>query len=76
MEGGEIGVLEGARDVLSDHRPLIVLSVHPTELGLLGRVLEAASGTREYSGRIQSELVKIFSIVFFMFFLLGYSQTT
>ena len=36
VEGGEMGVLEGARGVLSAHRPLVVLSVHPTELGLLG----------------------------------------
>ena len=36
VEGGEIGVLEGARAVLSARRPIVFLSVHPTELGLLG----------------------------------------
>ena len=37
VEGGEIGVLQGARAVLADHRPLVILSVHPVELGLLGQ---------------------------------------
>lgn len=36
VEGGEIGVLEGARETLGRHRPQIFLSVHPAELGLLG----------------------------------------
>lgn len=40
VEGGEIGVLEGARTVLANHRPLVILSVHPTELGLLGHAPE------------------------------------
>ena len=50
VEGSEIGVLEGARAVLSDHRPLIVLSVHPTELGLLGRSPEELAGLIEDLG--------------------------
>ena len=36
VEGGEIGVLQGAREILARQRPLIFLSVHPVELGLLG----------------------------------------
>ncbi len=36
VEGGEIAVLEGARETLRRARPTIYLSVHPTELGLLG----------------------------------------
>ncbi|MEC9369126.1 MAG: FkbM family methyltransferase [Pseudomonadota bacterium] len=40
VEGAEIGVLEGARDVLTRHRPVVFLSVHPVEIGLMGRSLE------------------------------------
>lgn len=36
VEGGEIGVLEGARDILRKNLPTIFLSVHPAELSLLG----------------------------------------
>lgn len=36
VEGSEIGVLQGAREILAKQRPTIFLSVHPTALGLLG----------------------------------------
>lgn len=41
VEGGEIGVLEGARKTLAKHRPEIFLSVHPAELGLIGHSPDA-----------------------------------
>ena len=40
VEGSEIAVLQGAREILAKHRPLIFLSVHPVELALLGHVAE------------------------------------
>ena len=50
VEGGEIGVLQGARQVLAGHRPLIILSVHPTELGLRGHGPEELAGLIEETG--------------------------
>ena len=44
VEGSEIGVLEGGRDTLGRRRPLIFLSVHPAELGLLGRTTDELAG--------------------------------
>lgn len=36
VEGAEVGVLRGARRVLTEDRPVLYLSVHPTHLRLLG----------------------------------------
>jgi FkbM family methyltransferase len=41
VEGGELGVLRGARTVLSRYRPLLFLSVHPREIQLAGESLDA-----------------------------------
>lgn len=35
VEGGEICVLRGARDILTKHRPVVILSVHPRHLRLM-----------------------------------------
>ena len=37
VEGAEVGVLEGARQLLRDHRPPVFLSVHPRLIAALGR---------------------------------------
>ena len=37
VEGAEIDVLQGARETLRRHRPLVFLSVHPRHLRALGR---------------------------------------
>lgn len=37
VEGSEIAVLEGARELLARHAPTIFLSVHPAELAALGQ---------------------------------------
>jgi FkbM family methyltransferase len=37
VEGAEVGVLEGARGLLRDHRPPVFLSVHPRLIAALGR---------------------------------------
>lgn len=37
VEGAEIGVLEGAREILARYRPTIFLSVHPAHIAALGR---------------------------------------
>ena len=50
VEGAEFAVLEGAREILTAARPLLVVSVHPQHLKALGRdaaelhALAAASG--------------------------------
>ena len=36
VEGAELGVLRGARKVLGESRPIVILSVHPAELKMLG----------------------------------------
>jgi FkbM family methyltransferase len=41
VEGGELGVLRGARAVLARYSPLLFLSVHPREIQLTGESLEA-----------------------------------
>lgn len=41
VEGGELGVLRGARATLARCRPLLVLSVHPREIQLAGESLDA-----------------------------------
>lgn len=40
VEGGEMGVLRGARKILARFQPTIYLSVHPKELALLGASTE------------------------------------
>lgn len=50
VEGAEFAVLEGARGILAEARPLLVVSIHPQHLKALGRdagelhALAAASG--------------------------------
>lgn len=43
VEGAELGVLRGARAMLSRCRPLVFLSVHPRQIALLGESTEALS---------------------------------
>lgn len=43
VEGAEIGVLRGSRQILMTHRPTIFLSVHPREIALLGENVETLS---------------------------------
>ena len=50
VEGGEIGVLEGAREILSAYRPIVFLSVHPTELSLLGHAPDSLARLIEKLG--------------------------
>lgn len=40
VEGAELAVLRGARETLRRERPTLFLSVHPTELGLLGESID------------------------------------
>lgn len=40
VEGAEINVLRGAREVLAKFRPTIFLSVHPTEISLMGQSID------------------------------------
>ncbi len=40
VEGAEYDVLLGAKDLLSEHAPIIYLSVHPKELSLMGYSVE------------------------------------
>lgn len=47
VEGAELGVLRGARAMLSRCRPLIFLSVHPRQIALLGESIEALSALIE-----------------------------
>jgi FkbM family methyltransferase len=37
VEGAEFAVLEGAREILSSAHPIVVVSIHPTHLRVLGR---------------------------------------
>lgn len=40
VEGAEIKVLKGAKNVLKNYRPIIILSAHPKHLDLLGESVE------------------------------------
>lgn len=40
VEGAEIGVLKGAREVLAKQRPLVFLSVHPKQISAFGQTVE------------------------------------
>lgn len=40
VEGAEVKVLAGARELLRKHKPTILLSVHPFEIGLMGESIE------------------------------------
>ena len=40
VEGSEIHVLKGAKDTLTKHKFLVFLSVHPTEIFLMGQYLD------------------------------------
>jgi len=50
VEGGELGVLRGARAVLARYQPLLFLSVHPREIQLTGESLEALRGLLDEIG--------------------------
>jgi FkbM family methyltransferase len=64
VEGAEIGVLRGARDVLRRFRPLIFLSVHPREIAglngsigdLISLVAELGYELRDTKGREPARL--------------------
>jgi FkbM family methyltransferase len=40
VEGAEVGVLRGARRLLREQRPLLILSVHPTKIQMAGERVE------------------------------------
>lgn len=50
VEGAEVQVLRGAREVLRQARPTIFLSVHPAELKLLGSSVEELAAEIEKNG--------------------------
>jgi FkbM family methyltransferase len=50
VEGAEIGVLEGAREVLQRHRPTIFLSVHPRQIAELGHTVDELAALIEALG--------------------------
>jgi FkbM family methyltransferase len=56
VEGAELAVLRGARETLRRSKPVIFLSVHPTELGLLGESIDALRLEIETSGYICREI--------------------
>lgn len=40
VEGAEFDVLQGSKNLLSQHAPIIYLSIHPKELSLMGRSVD------------------------------------
>ena len=44
VEGAELGVLKGAKNILTTHHPVVFLSVHPARLELLGKSVEELQG--------------------------------
>jgi len=44
VEGAELGVLKGAKNILTTHHPVVFLSVHPSRLHALGKSLEELQG--------------------------------
>jgi FkbM family methyltransferase len=44
VEGAELKVLQGARNILARHHPALLLSVHPTELPQYGHTIESIFG--------------------------------
>jgi len=56
VEGAELAVLEGAREVLSEARPLLIVSVHPRHIEALGRNVEELRLLAEASGYTVSDV--------------------
>jgi FkbM family methyltransferase len=64
VEGAEIGVLQGPRDVIARYHPMIFLSIHPREIVSLGGSVEALADLikelgytlREIDGQIPQQL--------------------
>lgn len=50
VEGSEFSVLEGAREILADARPLLIVSIHPQHLKALGRDATELHTLAEASG--------------------------
>ena len=40
VEGSEFNVLDGSKSLLTNHRPKIIISLHPWHLNLLGRNIQ------------------------------------
>lgn len=55
VEGAEFAVLEGARKVLAEARPLLVVSIHPQHLKALGRDADELHGLAAASGYTVSD---------------------
>lgn len=56
VEGAELAVLRGARDILRRDRPTLFLSVHPAELGLLGESVDKLMHEIEELGYVCVEI--------------------
>ena len=55
VEGAEFSVLEGAREILAEARPLLVVSIHPQHLKALGRDAAELHALAEASGYTVSD---------------------
>lgn len=56
VEGAEVNVLAGARALLTRHRPLVFLSVHPTHLRAMGSSAEALAALIDDLGYTVEEI--------------------